>query len=71
MSQIVRTRESRFSPHAVRALRQVVTYGVFGIHWPGDGDEHLGEVGIDSPEKPLVGIGERGTCDFAAESQMK
>jgi len=37
---------------------QVGTNAVLGIHWLGDGDQHLGEVGIGLPVMPHVGIGE-------------
>ena len=63
MSQIVRTRDPRSTPHSVKAWLQVGTDAVLGIHWLGDGDQHLGEVVIDLPVMPHVGIGERRIRD--------
>jgi len=58
VSQIVRIRDLRSYPHAVEVWMQVGTNAVLGIHWLGDGDQHLGEVGIGLPVMPHVGIGE-------------
>jgi len=41
-----------------------------GVHRTRDVDEHLSEVGIDPPVVGLVGIGQRGPRDLAAEAPV-
>jgi len=43
---------------------------VAGIQRPSDGDQVLGEVGEDAPVVGLVGVGQGGACDAAAEAEM-
>ena len=43
---------------------------VLGIERPGDADQRLGEVGMDAPVAPLVGVGQGGAGDAPADAHV-
>jgi hypothetical protein len=54
----------------VGRLLQCQAKVVFGIPFSGHADEHLGEVGVDSPVSCLVGVGQGTSGDFASDADM-
>ena len=43
---------------------------VLGIERAGDDDQRLGEIGIDAPIAPFVGIGQGGARDMPADAHV-